>query len=100
MPVGFGICISNSRAIAEAFLGIKSGFVRTPKSGASTSKTYRTRANWLPILEIAAGIYAAWTFWCFAKSGNLAILPFLSLYIAGFSLVGWSSLREQLRKSS
>ncbi|MGB6220729.1 glycosyltransferase [Haloferula sp.] len=98
MLVGFGICISNTRAIAEAFLGIKSGFIRTPKSGASTSISYRTRANWLPLLEIAAGIYAAWTFWCFAKSGNLAILPFLSLYIAGFSLVGWSSLREQLRR--
>lgn len=100
MLVGFGICISNTRAIAEAFLGIKSGFIRTPKSGASTEISYRTRANWLPILEISAGIYAAWTFWCFAKSGNLAILPFLSLYIAGFSLVGWSSLREQLRRTS
>jgi hypothetical protein len=100
MLVGFGICISNSRAIAEAFLGIRSGFVRTPKSGATPGKSYRTRANWLPVLEILAGFYAAWTFWCFAKSGNLAILPFLFLYIAGFSLVGWSSLREQLRRTS
>jgi len=99
MLVGFGICISNTRAVLEALLGVKSGFVRTPKSGNTTAKTYRARANWLPIFEIATGLYVAWTFWCFARTGQLLFLPFIGLYVGGFCIVGWSSLREQLRSA-
>ncbi|NJR43064.1 MAG: glycosyltransferase [Akkermansiaceae bacterium] len=95
MLVGFGICISNTRAVLEAILGIKSGFVRTPKSGTAAAKNYRPVADRIPLLEIAAGLYCAATIIVYARSGNYSIIPFLSLYVAGFSLVGWSSLREQ-----
>jgi cellulose synthase/poly-beta-1,6-N-acetylglucosamine synthase-like glycosyltransferase len=96
MLVGFGICISNTRAVLEAFLGIKSGFVRTPKRGTGTAKNYRPVADHVPLLEIAAGIYCAISLVIYAHSGNFAILPFLLLYVVGFSLVGWSSLYEQV----
>jgi cellulose synthase/poly-beta-1,6-N-acetylglucosamine synthase-like glycosyltransferase len=96
MLVGFGICISNTRAVIEAILGIKSGFIRTPKRGTALAKTYRPVADRVPLLEIAAGLYCAVTIVIYARSGNYAIIPFLSLYVAGFSLVGWSSLCEQL----
>jgi len=95
MLVGFGICISNTRAVLEAMLGIKSGFIRTPKRGAVVSKNYQLTPDRIPLLEIAAGIYCAVTLVIYARSGNYAIVPFLSLYVVGFSLVGWSSLREQ-----
>ncbi|MFD2255939.1 glycosyltransferase [Luteolibacter algae] len=97
MLVGFGICISNTRAVFEALLGIKSGFVRTPKSGEVIKKAYRTRSNLLPMLEIGAGFYAAWSIYLLAHYGNLTILPFMSIYFFGFMMVGTSSLREQLR---
>jgi len=97
MLVGFGICISNTRAVFEALLGIKSGFIRTPKRGAGVLKTYRPVANRVPLLEILAGLYCAVTALVHGWSGNYAILPFLTLYVVGFSLVGWSSLREQLQ---
>ncbi len=102
MLVGFGICISNTRAVLEAILGIKSGFIRTPKRGTVVSKSYRPVADRVPLLEIAAGLYCMITLVVYARSGNFAIVPFLSLYVAGFSLVGWSSLREQIhaRKAS
>jgi cellulose synthase/poly-beta-1,6-N-acetylglucosamine synthase-like glycosyltransferase len=96
MLVGFGICISNTRAVFEAILGVKSGFIRTPKRGSVVTKNYRPTADRIPLLEIAAGLYCAATIVVYARSGNYAIIPFLSLYAAGFSLVGWSSLREQL----
>jgi len=97
MLVGFGICISNTRAVFEAFLGIRSGFIRTPKRGTGVAKDYRPVANRIPLLEILTGIYCAVTIAIYARSGNYAIIPFLALYAAGFSLVGWSSLREQLQ---
>ena len=94
--VGFGICISNTRAVLEAFLGIKSGFIRTPKRGSKVTKSYNPVANIIPLLEIAAATYCAFTLFAYIRSGNFGIAPFLFLYIAGFALVGFSSLREQL----
>jgi cellulose synthase/poly-beta-1,6-N-acetylglucosamine synthase-like glycosyltransferase len=95
MLVGFGICISNTRAVIEAIFGIRSGFIRTPKRGTSLAKTYRPVVDRIPLLEIAAGMYCAVTIVFSIRSGSYGIIPFLSLYVAGFSLVGWSSLREQ-----
>ena len=94
--VGFGICISNTRAILEALLGIKSGFIRTPKRGSKVSKSYNPVANMIPFLEIAAAIYCTITLFFYLRSDNPGIAPFLALYIAGFTLVGISSLREQI----
>lgn len=99
MLVGFGICISNTRAVLEAILGIKSGFIRTPKRGSTEAKSYRTAAEIVPWLEIAAGIYCLITLVIYARGGNFAIIPFISLYVAGFALVGGSSLREQATKA-
>ena len=94
--VGFGICISNTRAVLEAFLGIKSGFIRTPKRGSKVTKSYNPVANIIPLLEITAALYCTFTLFIYIRSGNLGIAPFLFLYIAGFALVGFSSLREQI----
>ncbi len=99
MFVGFGICLSNTRAVLEAILGVKSGFVRTPKSGSTRAKSYRPRPNFLPLLEISAGIYCAFSLVSFFRAGHFAITPFLLLYIIGFLTVGACSLREQLRNA-
>lgn len=93
--VGFGICISNTRAVAEAILGVKSGFIRTPKRGSIASVNYKTAAEIIPYLEVACAIYCALTVYTYAKSGIISIVPFFCLYVMGFSLVGFSSLREQ-----
>ncbi len=97
MVVGFGICLSNTRAVIEALLGVKSGFVRTPKSGSTRAKVYRARPTAIPLLEIAAGIYCIVSLASFLRAGYFGIAPFLILYIVGFLTVGISSLREQLR---
>ncbi len=97
MVVGFGICLSNTRAVLEAIMGVKSGFVRTPKSGGKQSKTYRARPNAIPLLEICAGLYCIISLVGFMRAGYFGIAPFLVLYILGFLTVGLSSMREQLR---
>ncbi|QTN31345.1 glycosyltransferase [Akkermansiaceae bacterium] len=93
--LGFGICISNTRAVLEAILGIRSGFVRTPKRGENTSNNYAPSASLVPLLEISAAAYCALTLVIYARHGEFGILPFLTLYAAGFALVGICSLREQ-----
>ncbi len=94
--VGFGICLSNTRAVGEALLGVKSGFIRTPKRGDKVAKTYNPVSDMIPLLEICAAFYCLVTLAIYIRSGNPGIVPFLALYIAGFSLVGFSSLREQI----
>ncbi len=93
--VGFGICISNTRAVGEAVLGMKSSFIRTPKRGDKTSKSYNPVASAIPLLEIAAAIYCTFTLLTYCFTGNPGIAPFIAIYIAGFTLVGFSSLWEQ-----
>ena len=100
MLIGVGVCISNTRAVLEALFRVPSGFVRTPKSGGKTLATYRARGSWLPALEIAASFYTAWTFACFLDTGQTWLLPFMALYAGGFCVVGWCSLREQLRPAA
>ena len=97
--VGFGICISNTRAVAEALLGIESGFIRTPKRGTKVAKSYKTSASLIPILEILAAVYCAISLFVYARHEIYGIVPFLFLYVAGFALVGISSLREQSHAS-
>jgi hypothetical protein len=81
--------------VIEAALGMKSGFVRTPKSGSIRAKTYRALPSALPLLEISAGIYCIISLGAFFSAGYYGMAPFLLLYTAGFLLVGVSSLREQ-----
>jgi len=97
MVVGFGICLSNTRAVLEAILGVKSGFVRTPKSGSTRTKAYRARPTAIPLLEIFAGLYCIVSLASFLRAGYFGISPFFILYIVGFLTVGIASLREQLR---
>ena len=70
--VGFGICISNTRAVLEAILGIKSGFIRTPKRGSTIAKSYNPVANIIPVLEIAAALYCTISLAFYLRSGNPA----------------------------
>src|SRR6188768_51743 len=63
MAVGIGLSVSNSKAVIEALLGIKTSFKRTPKyriekkSDLWTSKKYLGRTGILPIVEIMLGLY-------------------------------------------
>ena len=59
IAVGVGLTIINTRAVLEAMLGVKSGFVRTAKYAIGSGKVqaaeakYRRKSGWLPIIELA-----------------------------------------------
>jgi cellulose synthase/poly-beta-1,6-N-acetylglucosamine synthase-like glycosyltransferase len=94
MCVGVGLAVSNSRAIFEAILGVKSAFVRTPKRGDRLRRRYRVPTTILPWIEVTLGAYCAASVVVYFLSGKVLIGPFLIVYAAGFLGVGLAGLRE------
>ncbi len=92
--VGLGISVSNSRGVMEGLAGIQSEFVRTPKKGSQNTVRYQAKASWVVGAEIFLGIYCAVSLALHLVFGVWGISPFLLLYAAGYSLVGWRSLLE------
>lgn len=102
MCVGVGIALSNSRAVLEALFNIKSGFVRTPKSGDAQhlrQRIYRVKTPVLPVFEILLGCYCAVSLVYYLLAKHYMVGPFLLIYTCGFLLVGIHSLREGYEKS-
>jgi len=96
--VGFGICLSNARACIEGLIGVKSAFVRTPKSGdKKTTETvnYRVKRSVLPRLEILFCLYSVATALIFIFNGLPSAAPFFVLYAIGFGTFGINSLLEE-----
>jgi len=104
MSVGLGISISNTKAVLEALLGIRSSFVRTPKYaiyGKTNEKTwkhkkYQRSMGWLPLLEISMSLYFLVTIIYAVHSEIWGVLPFLSIFVLGYGYVGIASLLNGL----
>jgi cellulose synthase/poly-beta-1,6-N-acetylglucosamine synthase-like glycosyltransferase len=98
LMVGFGICLSNTKAVFEALLGRPSEFVRTPKAGIRANKRYRVARNMLPWVEAALGIYALVILILAIAAERPALSPYLLLFAAGFLFIGGGSLRERFQR--
>jgi len=85
--VGTGIAISNSRAVFQAWRGVGSDFVRTPKRGRGAG-SYRPQPG-TGIPELLAALWAGVGILLCADSGRPWLLPLLVLYASGFAWVGW-----------
>jgi cellulose synthase/poly-beta-1,6-N-acetylglucosamine synthase-like glycosyltransferase len=94
MIIGVGVAWSTSLAVAAAFGGRRSEFVRTPKFGIDghgghwKGKGYMPRRPWGGVIELGLGAYCVWTTWTFWHHGQYSVLPFLLLYATGFLTVG------------
>ncbi|YCM42704.1 glycosyltransferase [Verrucomicrobiaceae bacterium 227] len=95
VTLGFGICLSNTRAVLEALMGVQSGFVRTPKKGDAPGKKYRTKREWIPYLEIVAAFYCVATMIGLLSQGVFGGVIFFCFYGLGFLTTGVRSLSEQ-----
>lgn len=93
--LGFGLTISNSRGVIEAIIGKSSEFVRTPKSGEKTIKSYKTKLDWVPILEV---FFAGWCFFSsimLSIQGNFESIPILLIYGIGLSTLAMGTWKDQ-----
>jgi hypothetical protein len=101
MALGIGLSLFNTKAVLEALFGVKSDFVRTPKyningrSGSWNRKKYWNPAGWMPYLEIAFGLYFAFSFIELLRGGNYRGASFLLLFICGFLYTGVMSLTQR-----
>ncbi|MBW1898813.1 MAG: glycosyltransferase [Deltaproteobacteria bacterium] len=97
--VGVGIAASNSKAVMEALIGHKSGFVRTPKKGDKEIINYRKWLPWGGTIEIVIGIYCAWSFGYYLFAGKYIVGPFLAIYSFGFLFTGFLTFAHSLGRS-
>ena len=92
--VGFGISYSNARAVWEGFTGKESAFIRTPKMGLNTQKSYRVKRTLGPWAETFLGAYCMLAFALSLITDRLNVGIFALVYVASYWLVGIRSLRE------
>ncbi len=106
MSLGIGLAINQSRAVIEALLDRQSEFTRTPKTGSegknvqTVKKAYRGKLSWVPMVELAFGLYFTGAVWYAWDEQIWTSLPFLVLFQGGFLYVGVSSLVQALGISS
>jgi cellulose synthase/poly-beta-1,6-N-acetylglucosamine synthase-like glycosyltransferase len=98
MSVGIGLSVSNSKAVMEALLGIKSSFKRTPKYRIESkkdrwvTKKYLRRTGVMPLFELSLGAYFALVVSYAFVNQNYPTIPFLMLFVVGFTYMGLMSL--------
>jgi cellulose synthase/poly-beta-1,6-N-acetylglucosamine synthase-like glycosyltransferase len=101
MALGVGLTVTNTKAVMEALLGIKSAFARTPKYRVAkkgeksvAGKKYRKRLVLAPWIELFIGTYFLGAIiYCFSNH-NYFTAPFLILFVVGYWYTGLTSLLQ------
>jgi cellulose synthase/poly-beta-1,6-N-acetylglucosamine synthase-like glycosyltransferase len=96
-----GFAVNNTKAVIEALIGKKSGFVRTPKAGI-IGKSMNTvnqikqkrKIHATAIFEILLALYFVIGMGISVYYLEIAALPFQFMFFLGFGSVGYLSLKE------
>jgi len=100
MALGIGLTVTNTKAVVEALLGIKSPFARTPKyrvakKGEVThAAKYRKRLMLAPWIELFIGTYFLMAIVYTFSNHNYFTAPFLILFVIGYWYTGLMSLLQ------
>ena len=100
MALGIGLTVTNTKAVVEALLGIKSAFVRTPKyrvakkGEKSQAAKYRKRLILAPWIELLLGCYFFAAILYTFSNHNYFTAPFLILFVIGYWYTGLMSLLQ------
>lgn len=84
LPVGVGMSMRNAVAVLEGLFEEGGHFKRTPKAGDGVAPRSMRRMPWA---ELAFALFFAGTVAAFAAAGHWAALPFLTLFLSGYSYV-------------
>ena len=100
MALGIGLTVTNTKAVVEALLGMKSPFVRTPKyrvarkGEKSQAAKYRKRLVLAPWIELLLGCYFFGAILYTFSNHNYFTAPFLILFVIGYWYTGLMSLLQ------
>ena len=100
MALGIGLTVTNTKAVMEALLGIKSPFARTPKyrvakkGEKSQAAVYRKRLLLAPWIELLLGCYFLLAILYTFSNHNYFTAPFLILFVIGYWYTGLMSLLQ------
>jgi cellulose synthase/poly-beta-1,6-N-acetylglucosamine synthase-like glycosyltransferase len=100
MALGVGLTVTNTKAVVEALLGIKSAFARTPKyrvakkGERSQAAKYRKRLVLAPWIELFIGCYFVLAIIYTFSNHNYFTAPFLILFVIGYWYTGLMSLLQ------
>jgi hypothetical protein len=102
MAAGVALTIVNTRSVAEALIGYRTGFERTAKYAIGGQRKvrledikYRRRSGWLPYAELAAGSYFLAMVIFAIESYNYLAVPFLLLFVGGYYWAGSTTLWQE-----
>jgi cellulose synthase/poly-beta-1,6-N-acetylglucosamine synthase-like glycosyltransferase len=101
-----GMSVNNAKAAIEAWIGIKTGFMRTPKYDLTRRDQrwqqlrYRSRFSWTVLAEIVMTAYTTAGIVYAIVTDEWGALPFLVLFAAGYGLVASYSIRHGLARLS
>jgi cellulose synthase/poly-beta-1,6-N-acetylglucosamine synthase-like glycosyltransferase len=90
LPVGVGMSMRNAVAVVEGFFEEGGHFRRTPKvgdQGEAGSRQRNESRHRIPLAELAFALFFAGTVVAFAAAGHWGALPFLTLFLSGYSYV-------------
>jgi len=100
LVVSMGLSLSNTVAVLEGYMGIKSSFVRTPKFNVAKKNEFKGNKydkKSLSIINILEGILMV-TFGFTAVNraiyGDLGMLPFHLMLSIGYGVIFFSTLKE------
>jgi cellulose synthase/poly-beta-1,6-N-acetylglucosamine synthase-like glycosyltransferase len=100
LTIMMGLSLSNTVAVIEGYLGIKSSFVRTPKFNVSIKSEFKGNKydkKSLSIINVAEGILMltfGFTTINRAIYGDLGMLPFHLMLTLGYGVVFFSTIKE------
>lgn len=103
LAVGIGLSVNQTRAVLEAVMGKVSEFVRTPKHGVVGKeqgwhrRKYAGALTVVPFIEVTMALYFAVTLGLAIWAGRYVSIPFVLLFLSGFSYVGGLSLLHAFR---
>ncbi|MDR0927645.1 MAG: glycosyltransferase [Ignavibacteria bacterium] len=103
MAGSMGMAVNNSKAIFEAFIGKKSAFVRTPKTGSApataTTKKYfsKLKVSSVVVVELLFALYFLFGIGLSIYYLEIAAIPFQIMFLAGFGSIGILSLKNAFK---
>ena len=105
MSGSMGFSVNNSLAVIQGLLKKRTPFIRTPKfrlmgkTGSFNGKGYGPSLDKMVYFEIFMAVYSSFSVILAVYYLELGILPFMIMFLIGFSITGFLSITHYFRNS-